>query len=226
MVKVTTLEQERAVKKNNLYTLIYFYLQVYVACSIHLFSLKNFWSGYNQASRLPSLPILIPIAQIGLMGSVYCTVALALERFLAVCYPFLPRRSVWVLYTYVCGLEGHGLVLPAFPSTLISRGHGILWAALMKWGAVATAALAAQVGKLPSIIDSCILIKTWLDCHRIMSCLDLFMSWKKWRWIMNMKAMSICFHFLSFFRLLLIVPRTTWLQSIHFGAKKSISLHV
>jgi hypothetical protein len=35
---------------------------------------------------------VIPVAQIGLMGSVYCTVALALERFLAVCYPFLPRR--------------------------------------------------------------------------------------------------------------------------------------
>jgi hypothetical protein len=34
----------------------------------------------------------MPIAQIGLMGSIYCTMALALERFFAVCHPFLPRR--------------------------------------------------------------------------------------------------------------------------------------
>jgi hypothetical protein len=26
------------------------------------------------------------------MGSIYCTVAMALERFFAVCHPFLPRR--------------------------------------------------------------------------------------------------------------------------------------
>lgn len=66
--------------------------QIYVACSIHLFSLAKFWPSYDQLARTPSLPYVIPIAQIGLMGSVYCTVALAIERFLAVCYPFLPRK--------------------------------------------------------------------------------------------------------------------------------------
>ena len=81
-----------------------FFFQIYVACSIHLFSLAKFWPSYDQAARVPSLPIVIPIAQIGLMGSVYCTVALALERFLAVCYPFLPRRWVHILYqkTLIC----------------------------------------------------------------------------------------------------------------------------
>ncbi len=80
------------------------FFQIYVACSIHLFSLAKFWPSYDQAARVPSLPIVIPIAQIGLMGSVYCTVALALERFLAVCYPFLPRRWVHILYqkTLIC----------------------------------------------------------------------------------------------------------------------------
>lgn len=67
-------------------------MQIYVVCSIHLFSLNKFWSRYDQLVRLPSLPYMLPVAQIGLMGSVYCTIALALERFLAVCYPFLPRR--------------------------------------------------------------------------------------------------------------------------------------
>ncbi len=69
---------------------------MYVACSIHLFSMRLFSDSYNGSVRVPSLPVLIPVAQIGLMGSVYCTVALALERFLAVCYPFLHRRCVSV----------------------------------------------------------------------------------------------------------------------------------
>ena len=63
-----------------------------MACSVHLFSLRIFWPVYDPLARVPSLPYVIPIAQIGLMGSVYCTVALALERFFAVCYPFLHRR--------------------------------------------------------------------------------------------------------------------------------------
>jgi hypothetical protein len=45
-----------------------------------------------QAVKIHTLPFVIPIAQMGLLGSIYCTVALALERFLAVCHPFLPRR--------------------------------------------------------------------------------------------------------------------------------------
>ncbi|TRY79944.1 hypothetical protein TCAL_06554, partial [Tigriopus californicus] len=74
---------------------------LYVVCSIHLFSLRIFWPEYDQLVRIPSLPIVIPFAQIGLMGSTYCTVALALERFLAVCYPFLPRRHVYSTRTFV-----------------------------------------------------------------------------------------------------------------------------
>ena len=68
------------------------HLQVYVACSIHLFSLQIFWPEYAQWFLIASQPVMIPVAQIGLMGSTYCTMALTIERYLAVCYPFLPRR--------------------------------------------------------------------------------------------------------------------------------------
>lgn len=66
-----------------------------------MFALPKFCEEYNQLLRVPSLPYVIPIAQIGLMGSVYCTIALALERFLAVCYPFLPRRHVYSTRTFI-----------------------------------------------------------------------------------------------------------------------------
>ena len=40
------------------------------------------------------LQYVLPLMEISLMGSVYCTIALALERFIAVCYPFTHRRNV------------------------------------------------------------------------------------------------------------------------------------
>ena len=66
--------------------------QIYVVCSIHLFGVSKFFPDYDQLIRIRSLPVVIPIAQTSLMGSIYCTVAMALERFFAVCHPFLPRK--------------------------------------------------------------------------------------------------------------------------------------
>jgi hypothetical protein len=39
------------------------------------------------------LPYLLPAAHIGLMGSIYCTLALTVERYIAVCHPFVSHRS-------------------------------------------------------------------------------------------------------------------------------------
>eukprot|EP00093_Oithona_nana_P010296 10296.XXX_11224_14252_1 [CDS] Oithona nana genome sequencing. len=86
---------------HNLLLILAIFDMIYVACSIHLFSLAKFWPSYDQLARTPTLPYVIPIAQIGLMGSVYCTVALAIERFLAVYYPFLPRKQVYSTKTFV-----------------------------------------------------------------------------------------------------------------------------
>ena len=69
-----------------------FMSQIYVACSIHIYSLVKLWPSYDQWLRKRSMPIVLPVAYTALMGSVYCTVALAIERCLAVRYPFLRRQ--------------------------------------------------------------------------------------------------------------------------------------
>ena len=65
-----------------------------MVCSILLFSVPKFNEEYYNTYRVIILPYIFPMAYIGLMGSEYCTVAIAVERFLAVTYPFLPRRCM------------------------------------------------------------------------------------------------------------------------------------
>ena len=43
---------------------------------------KTGLTGYDQFIRIRSLPFVIPIAQTGLMGSIYCTMALTLVPIL------------------------------------------------------------------------------------------------------------------------------------------------
>ena len=43
------------------------------------------------------LPFVLPVAHVGLMGSTYSTLALGIERYVAVCHPFQARRYIhWI----------------------------------------------------------------------------------------------------------------------------------
>ena len=63
-----------------------------MVCSLLLFAVPQFSEPFRTEHKIRMLPYLLPLAHVGLMGSVYSTVALTLERFLAVSYPFLPHR--------------------------------------------------------------------------------------------------------------------------------------
>ena len=68
------------------------FFQAYIICSILLFALPQFIPDYHSSVKLPALPTLLPITHVALVGSIYSTVALALERYITVCHPFVRYR--------------------------------------------------------------------------------------------------------------------------------------
>ena len=66
--------------------------QIYVVSSIMMYALPIFFNGYTMKVLVYILPHMIYVIHMALLGSIYSTVALAVERFIAVCYPFLKYR--------------------------------------------------------------------------------------------------------------------------------------
>ena len=62
---------------------------LYVAMSIMIFSIPTiFPTIWSSTIYLYVITICLPIAQVGMSGSIYLTVAIAVERYSTVCHPF------------------------------------------------------------------------------------------------------------------------------------------
>ena len=69
-----------------------FYDFLHIILSIACFSLPQLSTGYRNNVLIFILPYLIPCAQITLASSGFSTVALTVERYISVCYPYLSYR--------------------------------------------------------------------------------------------------------------------------------------
>nr|XP_040568983.1 uncharacterized protein LOC121118465 [Lepeophtheirus salmonis] len=66
-----------------------------------IYCIPKFSTTYKNSYRLHLLPWTLPLAHISLMGSVYCTVAITIERFITVCYPFTAHRQVFSTASFI-----------------------------------------------------------------------------------------------------------------------------
>jgi hypothetical protein len=61
----------------------------YILASILIFSIPQFSDNYKESGVYWTiLPFVLPMAQIGLTGSIYFTMAITVERYVTVCHPF------------------------------------------------------------------------------------------------------------------------------------------
>ena len=68
---------------------------LYICLSITIFSLPSFIpSLWANSTYLHMIPIILPMAQVGLSGSIYFTLAIAVERYTTVCHPFWKVRKL------------------------------------------------------------------------------------------------------------------------------------
>ena len=62
---------------------------MYLISAVSLFSLPSLVpSMFDGLFQTISMPYSLPVAHIGMVGSLYTSLALSLERYLAVAYPF------------------------------------------------------------------------------------------------------------------------------------------
>ena len=61
-----------------------FSFQVVITCSM-MYCLPDLWPYYVETVFPRIVPVLLPLVQISLMSSVYCTVVLSWERYVRIC---------------------------------------------------------------------------------------------------------------------------------------------
>jgi hypothetical protein len=78
------------------------YDSTYIVVSLLLFALPQFSDSYTDSGAyFRLLPWTLPLAQIGLSGSIYLTVAITLERYFTVCHPFFRVSHAWPAKLYI-----------------------------------------------------------------------------------------------------------------------------
>jgi len=69
---------------------------LYILASILLFSIPQFSSNYKQSAFYNYiLPWVLPLAQVSITGSIYFTMAITVERYVCVCWPFYRVSHTW-----------------------------------------------------------------------------------------------------------------------------------
>ena len=90
------------------------YDTLYITLCALVFSIPELFQDYsNNGTHLYIVPIAIPIIQVALTGSVYCTIAISLERYLTVCHPFYLASKRWSAKRYIIPIMVFSLVYNA-----------------------------------------------------------------------------------------------------------------
>ena len=100
IIMFTNLKQKQ-LKFHRLMILLSCFDTIYILLSVLIFAIPGLSEGYKWGYHSYIVPLAMPTIQIALTGSVYCTTAIAIERYLTVCRPFLIASNKWSSKRYI-----------------------------------------------------------------------------------------------------------------------------
>ena len=88
------LQRSRLQTFQSLLQMLSMFDSLFLICTLIVFSIPKFYQDYDymnfpRGSVFFVQPYLLPLAEIGLTGSIYFTIAISIERYLVICRPFL-----------------------------------------------------------------------------------------------------------------------------------------
>ena len=94
--------KKKQLKFHRLMILLATFDTAYIMLNILLFVVPGLSEEYSrQGYAFLFAPTVMPITQIALTGSVYCTMAISVERYLVVCHPFYTTSKNWSAKRYM-----------------------------------------------------------------------------------------------------------------------------
>ena len=94
--------KKKQLKFHRLMILLSIFDTAYILLNILVFVVPGISDEYkNKGYHYLFAPTVMPITQIALTGSVYCTIAISIERYLTVCHPFYTASKNWSAKRYI-----------------------------------------------------------------------------------------------------------------------------
>ena len=94
--------KKKQLKFHRLMILLGIFDTAYILLNIMVFVVPGISEEYKkQGYHYLFAPTVMPITQIALTGSVYCTIAISIERYLTVCHPFYTASKNWSAKRYI-----------------------------------------------------------------------------------------------------------------------------